>query len=79
MDIKSARKTPQVKPKAKTSGNSGVNGKTFVLFLFCETGFLCVAVGVVELCIPGWPQTQKSSCLCLLTSGIKGVRHHCPG
>jgi hypothetical protein len=27
---------------------------------------------------PGWPQTQKSACLCLPSAGIKGVRHHCP-
>jgi hypothetical protein len=31
-----------------------------------------------SLCRPGWPQTQKSSCLCLPSAGIKGVRHHCP-
>jgi hypothetical protein len=24
----------------------------------------------------GWPRTQKSSCLCLPSAGIKGVRHH---
>ena len=28
------------------------------------------------LCRPGWPWTQKSSCLCLPSAGIKGVRHH---
>ena len=27
---------------------------------------------------PGWPQTQKSTCLCLPSAGIKGVLHHCP-
>jgi hypothetical protein len=26
----------------------------------------------------GWPQTQRSACLCLLSAGIKGVYHHCP-
>jgi hypothetical protein len=26
---------------------------------------------------PGWPQTQKSTCLCLPSAGIKGVCHHC--
>jgi hypothetical protein len=30
-----------------------------------------------SLCKPGWPQTQKSTCLCLPSAGIKGVRHHC--
>jgi hypothetical protein len=30
-----------------------------------------------SLCRPGWPQTQKSTCLCLPGAGIKGVRHHC--
>jgi hypothetical protein len=29
-----------------------------------------------SLCRPGWPQTQKSACLCLPSAGIKGVRHH---
>jgi hypothetical protein len=28
------------------------------------------------LCRPGWPQTQKSACLCLPSAGIKGVCHH---
>ena len=27
-------------------------------------------------CRPGWPQTQRSTCLCLLSAGIKGVHHH---
>jgi hypothetical protein len=31
-----------------------------------------------SLCRPGWPQTQKSACLCLPSAGIKGVHHHCP-
>jgi hypothetical protein len=31
-----------------------------------------------SLCRPGWPQTQKSTCLCPPGGGIKGVRHHCP-
>ena len=30
-----------------------------------------------SLCRPGWPQTQKSACLCLPRAGIKGVPHHC--
>jgi hypothetical protein len=49
----------------------------FVCFCFFETGFLCIAVSVLEsLCRPGWPRTQKSACLCLPSAGIKGVRHH---
>ena len=31
-----------------------------------------------SLCRPGWPQTQKSACLCLPSARIKGVCHHCP-
>ena len=31
-----------------------------------------------SLCRPGWPQTQRSSCLCLSSTGIKGIYHHCP-
>jgi hypothetical protein len=31
-----------------------------------------------SLCRPGWPQTQKSTCLCLPSAWIEGVRHHCP-
>jgi hypothetical protein len=41
----------------------------------------------VSLCSPGcpgthsrpdWPRTQKSSCLCLPSAGIKGMHHQCP-
>ena len=49
-----------------------------VCCLFFETGFLCVAMAVLELCRPGWPQTQKSACLCLTSAWTKGVRYHCP-
>jgi hypothetical protein len=28
-----------------------------------------------SLCRPGWPWTQKSTCLCLLSAGIKRGRH----
>jgi hypothetical protein len=32
---------------------------------------------VLELaCRPGWPQTQRFTCLCLLNAGIKGIHHH---
>jgi hypothetical protein len=33
------------------------------LLLFFKTGFLCVALAVLELCRPGWPQTQRPTCL----------------
>jgi hypothetical protein len=29
-----------------------------------------------SLCKPGLPRTQKSTCLCLPNSGIKGMHHH---
>ena len=50
----------------------------FFGFWFFETGFLCVALALSwnSLCRPGWPRTQKSSCLCLPSAGIKGVCHH---
>jgi hypothetical protein len=48
----------------------------FFLFFF-ETGFLCIALAVLDsLCRPGWPRTQKSAYLCLPSAGIKGVRQH---
>jgi hypothetical protein len=31
-----------------------------------------------SLCRPGWPRTQKSTCLCLPSARTKGVHHHCP-
>jgi hypothetical protein len=54
-------------------------GLVWFLVLFFETGFLCVAwLSWNSFCRSGWPQTQKSACLCLPSAGIKGVRHHCP-
>jgi hypothetical protein len=47
-------------------------------FWFFWTGFLCVALAVLELCRPGWSRTQKSACLRLPSAGIKGVRHPRP-
>jgi hypothetical protein len=41
--------------------------------LFFETAFLCIALAVLELCRPGWPRTQKSTCLCLLSAVIKRI------
>ena len=48
----------------------------FFSFWFFETGFLCVALAVLELWSPGWPQTQKSACLSLPSDEIKGVHYH---
>ena len=43
------------------------------LFLFFDTGFLCVAqLSWNSLWRLGWPQTQKSTCLWLPSAGIKG-------
>jgi hypothetical protein len=37
---------------------------------------LCNSAGCPgTLCRPGWFQTQRSTCLCLSSAGIKGVRH----
>jgi hypothetical protein len=56
--------------------------------VFCFLGFFFFLVfrDRVSLCSPGCPgahfvdqaglKTQKSACLCLLSAGIKGVRHH---
>ena len=42
--------------------------------------FVCLFVFVfqnkVSLYSPGWPGTQRSTCLCLPSAWIKGVRHH---
>jgi len=41
---------------------------------FFKTGFLCVALSVLELtCRSGWSQTQRSACLCLPTAEIKTI------
>ena len=52
----------------------------FILFFYLlvfQDRVLCVALAVLELSLrPGWPQTQKSTCLCLSSAGIKGERHH---
>ena len=47
------------------------------LFLFFKTGFLCTfgACPGTSSCRPGWPWTQRSACLCLLSAGIKDICH----
>jgi hypothetical protein len=55
-----------------------------LFFFFFFFGFLRQGFSVkpwlswISLCRPGWPQTQKSACLCLPSAGITGVYHHCP-
>jgi len=41
--------------------------------------FICLFIWLFwnSFCSPGWPQTQRSSFLCLLSAEIKGVCHHC--
>jgi hypothetical protein len=60
-----------IKPKNHT--HKVIKGIFFLIFL-SETGFPWLSWN--SLCRPGWPQTQKSACLCLSSAGIKGVRHH---
>jgi hypothetical protein len=48
-----------------------------VWFGFLRQGFSVLPwLSWNSLCRPGWPQTQKSTCLCLPSAGIKGVHHH---
>ena len=50
----------------------------FVLFCFSRQGFsVQLWLPWNSLCRPGWPRTQKSTYLCLLSAEIKGMRHHC--
>ncbi|KAM7333505.1 hypothetical protein ACRRTK_006825 [Alexandromys fortis] len=48
----------------------------FFVFVF-KIGFLC-SFGTCwnSLYRSCWPRTQRSTCLCLLSAGIKGVQHH---
>jgi hypothetical protein len=50
----------------------------FVLFCF-ETGFLCVALIVLELALQTRlaSNSQNFACLCIPSTGIKGMYHHC--
>ena len=48
----------------------------FVLIIFFKTGSYYLALAVLELYGPGWPGTQKSTCLCLLRAGIKNMSHY---
>jgi hypothetical protein len=54
----------------------------FNLFVSQDRGFVCVCVPMSawnSLCRPGWTGTQRSTCLCLPSAGIRDVpppRHH---
>jgi hypothetical protein len=50
----------------------------FFFFFFFGCFRNRVSLSWNSLCRPGWAQTQKSACLCLLSAGIKGVRHQHP-
>jgi hypothetical protein len=45
-------------------------------FWFFETGYPWLSWN--SLCRPGWPRTQKSPCLCFLSTRIKSAHNHCP-
>lgn len=46
----------------------------FYIFYFSRQGYSVLLWNL--LCRPFWPRTQKSTCLCLLSAGIKGERYH---
>lgn len=45
------------------------------LIAYQEVGFCILRQGCL-LCTPGWLQTQRSACLCLLSPEIKGMYHY---
>jgi hypothetical protein len=49
----------------------------FVCFVFWDRVSLCSSGCPGTHSGPGWPQTQRSTCLCLASAGIKGMHHHC--
>jgi hypothetical protein len=54
------------------------HAQLFFFFGFLRQGFFVSPwLSWNSFCRPGWPRTQKSTCLCLLSAGIKGVSHHC--
>ena len=54
----------------------------FIMHIFClfSRQDFSVQLGLSgnSLCIPGWPRTQKSTCLCHPSAGITGICHHRP-
>jgi hypothetical protein len=75
---------------ASSDVTRGSNHSFLFVSLGLFFGFVCLFVSRdrVSLYSPGCPgthfvdqaglETQKSSCLCLPSAGIKGVRHHRP-
>jgi hypothetical protein len=61
-------------------------GKVVYMLLLVVIGWLVVFQDNISLCSlncpgtcrPGWCLTQRSTCLCLLSSRSKGLGHHCP-
>ena len=50
----------------------------FFFFFFLRQGFsVWLWLSWNSICRPGWPWSQKSACLCLPSTGIKGMDHHC--
>jgi hypothetical protein len=72
------RKPPSSISQTATAQVFGYTVLPFIyLFIFLRQGFSVYPwLSWNSLCRPGWPQTQKSACLCLPSAGIKGVRHH---
>jgi hypothetical protein len=59
-------------------GGAGVGRLFWFDFCFFGTRLLCVALAVLELALQSRlaSNSQRSSCLCLLSARIKGVHHH---
>ena len=62
------------------SAHTYIHTYTSLKMIICfETGFLCIILTVLELTLYNrLVSTQKSTCLCLQSAGIKGVRLHHP-
>ena len=59
----------------KTCGLKSLQSKEFIVIVFCflRQGFSVQPwLSWNSLWRPGWPETQRSSCLCLLSSRTKG-------
>jgi hypothetical protein len=52
-----------------------LHNSSFFSFLFHNKASLCSPGCVDLLCRPGWPHSQRSTCLSLLSAGTKGLRH----
>jgi hypothetical protein len=69
-----------IEPRSSGRIASALNYGTIspVFFSFFFFWFFFFFRDRVSLYSPGCPGTQKSTCLCLPSAGIKGVRHHRP-